>query len=74
MVLKTILTFKLFDLIYVLTGGGPANSTQVITYYIYKKGFNFLEFGGATALSYILTLLLLVFVYVYYKLLHREIY
>ena len=73
-VLKTILTFKLFDLIYVLTGGGPANSTQVITYYIYKKSFDFLEFGGAAALSYILTLLLLVFVYVYYKLLHREIY
>lgn len=73
-VLKTILTFKLFDLIYVLTGGGPANSTQVITYYIYKKSFEFLEFGGAAALSYILTLLLLVFVYVYYKLLQKEVY
>lgn len=73
-VLKTILTFKLFDLIYVLTGGGPANSTQVITYYIYKKSFDFLEFGGAAALSYILTLLLLVFVYVYYKLLQKEVY
>jgi len=73
-VLKTILTFKLFDLIYVLTGGGPANSTQVITYYIYKKSFDFLEFGGAAALSYILTLLLLVFVYLYYKLLQKEVY
>lgn len=73
-VLKTILTFKLFDLIYVLTGGGPANSTQVITYYIYKKSFDFLEFGGAAALSYILTLLLVVFVYVYYKLLQKEVY
>ncbi|TKJ48148.1 ABC transporter permease [Candidatus Aerophobetes bacterium Ae_b3a] len=73
-VLKTILTFKLFDLIYVLTGGGPANSTQVITYYIYKKSFDFLEFGGAAALSYILTLLLLVFVYVYYKLLQKDVY
>lgn len=73
-VLKTILTFKLFDLIYVLTGGGPANSTQVITYYIYKKSFDFLEFGGAAALSYILTLLLLAFVYVYYKLLQKEVY
>ena len=73
-VLKTILTFKLFDLIYVLTGGGPANSTQVITYYIYKKSFDFLEFGGAAALSYILTILLLVFVYVYYKLLQKEVY
>ena len=72
-VLKTILTFKLFDLIYVLTGGGPANSTQVITYYIYKKSFDFLEFGGAAALSYILTLLLLVFVYLYYKLLQKEV-
>ncbi|MBA7484940.1 Trehalose transport system permease protein SugA [subsurface metagenome] len=73
-VLKTILTFKLFDLIYVLTGGGPANSTQVITYYIYKKSFDFLEFGGAAALSYILTLLLLIFVYLYYKLLQKEVY
>lgn len=73
-VLKTILTFKLFDLIYVLTGGGPANATQVITYYIYKKSFNFLEFGSAAALSYILTMLLLLFVYIYYKLLQQEIY
>jgi len=73
-VLKTILTFKLFDIVYVLTGGGPANSTQVITYYIYKKSFDFLEFGGGAALSYVLTLLILLLVYVYYRFLHREVY
>ncbi len=72
MVLKTIATFKIFDLVYILTGGGPANSTQVISYYIYRESFDFLNIGYGAAISYTLTLVILVLVYVYFKLLKTE--
>ncbi|GAB4513578.1 MAG: sugar ABC transporter permease [Anaerolineae bacterium] len=72
-VLKTIATFKIFDIVYVLTGGGPANSTQVVSYYIFNNSFKFLDIGTGAAMSYILTLIILVLVFIYYRLLSTEV-
>lgn len=52
--------FKIFDVIYVLTLGGPGVSTQVLGLYTYKWGFKFFQMGYASALSYILVILLIV--------------
>ena len=52
--------FKVFDVIYVLTLGGPGVSTQVLGLYTYKWGFKFFQMGYASALSYILVILLIV--------------
>jgi multiple sugar transport system permease protein len=49
-----------FDLIYVMTKGGPANSTSLAIYYIYQQAFLFNEFGYAAALASFLVLILLV--------------
>jgi multiple sugar transport system permease protein len=46
--------------IYVLTLGGPGVSTQVLGLYTYKWGFKFFQMGYASALSYILVILLIV--------------
>ncbi|MGQ9630102.1 MAG: carbohydrate ABC transporter permease [bacterium] len=73
MVLKTIATFKIFDIVYILTGGGPADATQVVSYYIYNESFVFLHLGAGAAMSYVLTLVVLVLVYAYYKLLGTEV-
>jgi multiple sugar transport system permease protein len=51
--LRTIDSFKFFDLLYVLTGGGPGTASEVISLYTYKQGFNFFHLGYAAALSYI---------------------
>lgn len=51
--IRVIEDFKLFDIIYVLTHGGPGMSTETLNYYTYLKGFRFFSFGYAGALSYI---------------------
>ena len=48
-----------FDLIYVMTKGGPANSTSLLIYYIYQQAFQYNSFGYAGALASILVVLLL---------------
>lgn len=53
--------FQVFDQAYVLTKGGPGNSTVTMVYYIYNKGFGALEMGYASALSFVLFLIILVF-------------
>ena len=45
--------FRFFDLIYVLTGGGPGTATETITIYTYQLGFRMLEIGKASALGVI---------------------
>lgn len=48
-----------FDLIYVMTKGGPANATQVLVVYIYQQAFQFSSFGYAAAIASILVVILL---------------
>lgn len=48
-----------FDLIYVMTKGGPANSTQVMIIYIYQQAFQYSAFGYAAAMASILVVILL---------------
>jgi multiple sugar transport system permease protein len=50
---RTLDAFRVFDLIYVLTGGGPANSTETISIYAYKTMFAQMNFGAGSALSVI---------------------
>ena len=48
-----------FDLIYVMTKGGPANSTSLAIYYIYQQAFQYNEYGYAAAMASFLVLLLM---------------
>ena len=59
--LRVIDSFKYFDLFYVLTGGGPGNSTEVISLHTYKQGFNFFNMGYAAALSYLMLFAVVIF-------------
>lgn len=56
--LRLITAFKTYDLIYVLSKGGPGTSTEVVSYYIYRTGFINLKMSSASAMSFILLLLL----------------
>jgi len=51
LVFRTIDAFRVFDAIYVLTGGGPADSTETLSIYAYKVLFQGLEFGYGSALA-----------------------
>lgn len=54
LVIATIAALQAFDQIYVLTGGGPYESTQTVVMQIYESGFEDLQLGFASALSYVL--------------------
>ena len=48
--------FRTFDVVYVLTGGGPANSTDVLSTYIYRLMFTGLDFPGGAAAAMLLVI------------------
>jgi ABC-type sugar transport system permease subunit len=56
LVLRTIDAFTLFDLVYVLTGGGPAGATQVTGYYLYEAAFTKMNYGYASALAWLIAI------------------
>ena len=56
LIFRTIDAFRVFDAIYVLTGGGPANTTETLSIYAYKVLFQTLDFGYGSALSVVVFL------------------
>ena len=72
--LRTIGAFRVFDIIYVLTGnGGPADSTKVIAFYNYDQAFRFLFFGYGAAISWLITAFMLILIVIYIRLLRTEV-
>jgi multiple sugar transport system permease protein len=67
-ILAFIWTFNYFDLIYVLTGGGPANLTQIFPIYIYQTAFNDQQLGLGAAASLILFVAMTIVMIVYVRL------
>ena len=67
LVITTISSFQVFDLIYLMTQGGPMNSTNVLVYWIYKNAFEFFNIGEASAGAYILFLIILLLTIVQWK-------
>ena len=67
MVITTISSFQVFDLIYLMTQGGPMDSTNVLVYWIYKNAFEFFNIGEASAGAYILFLIILLLTIVQWK-------
>jgi multiple sugar transport system permease protein len=70
--LGVIYTFKVFDLIYVLTGGGPVDATTVLPIYIFDLSLEFFRFGEGAAASTLLLLAMLVVAAGYLLLARRE--
>ena len=58
--LPNMSSFQVFGLIYVMTQGGPANATNVYIYYLYQNAFAFGRLGYASAMAWVLFLIILV--------------
>jgi len=71
-VYETMVAIVTFDLLYVMTGGGPAGATSLISYYMYNSMFTSYNFGQGAALAVILAAALVVFIAVYLWLLGSE--
>lgn len=67
LVLGFVLTFKVFDLVYVMTGGGPVDSTEVLSTYSYKLSFQQFQFGQGAAAACVLFVCLFIVALIYLK-------
>ena len=72
MVITTIGSFKVFDHIYLMTGGGPENGTLVLAFYIYQQGFQFFDIGYASALAMIMFVIVMALTVVQLALRRRD--
>lgn len=70
-VLNTIYVFNSFPIIWVMTQGGPANSTDILVTYLYKLAFRIGKLGEASAVSLVMLAILLVFTAIYIRLAMR---
>lgn len=56
---RLIDTFRIFDVVYLLTAGGPARATETVSIYVYRYGFQAFNLGFASAASYIMIVIML---------------
>lgn len=66
-VIATIASFNLFAQPFLMTGGGPGFSTQSVSEYIYNQGFNALHMGSASAMAFIMGIILAVIAFFQYR-------
>ncbi len=64
--------FKIFDLVYMFTQGGPGTSTESASWYVYRLGFQFFRIGYAAAISYLILIMLTIVATIYVSLFIRE--
>lgn len=67
LVLGFVLTFKVFDLVYTMTGGGPVDGTEVLSTYSYKLSFQQFKFGQGAAAACVLFVILFIVALIYLR-------
>ncbi|MCS6847784.1 MAG: sugar ABC transporter permease [Anaerolineae bacterium] len=72
LIVRTMETFRVFDIIYMLTSGGPGGATTVIGYYTYQLTFLSLQFGYGSALSFTIGAVTLLIAIMYIRILRTE--
>ena len=71
LVLRTVDAFRVFDIVYMITAGGPAFGTVTISYLTYLNTFSFGKLGTGAALSFLITLFTVTMAIIYIRLLYR---
>jgi multiple sugar transport system permease protein/N,N'-diacetylchitobiose transport system permease protein len=71
LILRTIEAFKVFDIIYVMTGGGPASGTQTVAFYTYLQAFSNQLFGYGAALAYLIVIAVFAMAMIYLRILRQ---
>ncbi|HUC94049.1 MAG TPA: sugar ABC transporter permease [Paenibacillus sp.] len=69
---RTLDAFRVFDIVMVMTGGGPGNSTESISVYAYKVMMRYLDFGYGSALSVIIFVIVFLISLLYMKILGSQ--
>jgi multiple sugar transport system permease protein len=74
MVMSIISSFQVFDIVYVLTSGGPLGATKVLVFYVYEHAFKFFDMGYASAAAYILFAILFVLTLIQVRYMKTKVY
>ena len=72
LVLRTIEAFKVFDIIWVMTRGGPADTTRTLSILVYQEAFSFQRAGSGASMALIVTLIITVLAAIYVNVLRRS--
>ena len=72
LVIRTMQALKVFDIIYMLTRGGPINSTMVLNYYIYNQTFGAFRFSYGSALAIVVAIISILITIAYIRVLRTE--
>jgi multiple sugar transport system permease protein len=72
LILETLLAFRVFDLVYVLTSGGPGDATTVLSWLTYQTAFTYLDLGRGNAYAFLMALAVGLLTVVYIRLLARR--
>jgi multiple sugar transport system permease protein len=72
LILRMIEAFKVFDIIYVMTRGGPADSTKTVSFFVYQESFSYLRAGSGAAYALVVTMASAVMIAIYITLLRRR--
>lgn len=73
-IITAVSSFQIFDLIYLMTQGGPLDSTNVLVYAIYKNAFEYFNAGKASAIAYVLFVIILVLTLIQWNLRKKLVY
>jgi ABC-type sugar transport system permease subunit len=73
LVMRTMEAFKVFDIIYIMTGGGPAGGTQVLSFYTYSTSMMSGKFSYGSSISFLMSIFIMMFALVYIKILYRKV-
>ncbi|HMB93796.1 MAG TPA: extracellular solute-binding protein [Rhodothermales bacterium] len=73
LVTSVISSFQVFSLIYVMTQGGPVRSTDVVVFHIYQNAWEYLQMGYASAMSWVLFLVILLATWIQFRLAGRDV-
>lgn len=73
-IITAISSFQVFDLIYLMTQGGPFDSTNVLVYEIYRNAFEYFNVGKASAIAYVLFVIILVLTLIQWGLRKKMVY
>jgi len=74
LIMSMITSIQVFDLVYVLTSGGPLGSTEVLVVYLYDHAFKFFNMGYASAVAYVMFAILIVLTLVQVKYMKSKVY
>jgi ABC-type sugar transport system permease subunit len=72
LIYETIVAATTFDLVYVMTGGGPADATSLISWFAYAEVFKFLDLGTGAALAFLIAVALVVVIVFYLRVLRTQ--